>query len=206
MPVSRLRAVVATANPGKLEEIRTLLDGCGIELLPQSHFAITPLEETGTTFRDNALIKARHAASLAGLPAIADDSGLAVDALDGRPGVLSARYAGPEASDDDNVDKLLGELSAVPQAQRGARFRCVAVYLRASDDSSPLIGRGEWRGRILDRRRGRGGFGYDPVFVPEGGERTAAEMTAAEKNRLSHRGQAFRELARQLAAWHASRP
>lgn len=200
MPTSRIRAVVATANPGKLEEIRTLLDGCGIELLPQSHFEITQIEETGTTFRDNALIKARHAASQSGLPAIADDSGLAVDALEGRPGVLSARYAGAHASDDDNIDKLLAELSGVGADQRGASFRCVAVFLRSSDDSLPLIGRGEWRGRILESRRGVSGFGYDPVFIANGSDRSAAEMTVAEKNRVSHRGQAFRELARLLAS------
>ena len=197
--VAATKAVLASSNRGKLEEIRRLLRDAGVELLPQSDFGIDSPEETGTTFRDNALIKARHASRVAGLPAIADDSGLAVDALEGRPGVRSARYAGMHASDDDNVDRLLAELEGVPEDRRGARFRCVAVFVNSPEDPAPLIGRGEWCGRILTERRGSGGFGYDPVFfVPDRGL-TAAELPPEEKNRLSHRGQAFRELKGLLA-------
>ena len=208
-PPPPIRAVLASSNRGKLDEIRALLAGASIELLPQSDFGIVSPGETGSTFRDNALIKARHASSLSGLPAIADDSGLAVDALEGRPGVHSARYAGSHATDDDNIDKLLAELEGVPWDRRGARFRCVAVFLESSEDAAPLIGRGEWRGRILDRRRGTGGFGYDPVFLPASSGtassgtasgRSAAELSPAGKNRVSHRGKAFRQLAALLSA------
>lgn len=201
MTTSRIRAVLASGNRGKLDEIRALLAGAGVELVPQSDFGIESPEETGSTFRDNALIKARHASSIAGLPAIADDSGLAVDALEGRPGVHSARYAGPHGSDGDNVDKLLVELEGVADDGRGACFRCVAVFLTGSADPAPLIGRGEWRGRILAERRGTEGFGYDPVFLDPGSGRSAAELSPEEKNRVSHRGRAFRELARLLALW-----
>lgn len=200
MPAPRLKAVLATGNPGKLREIRALLAAAGVELMPQSDFGVVAPPETGSTFRDNAVIKARHAASISGLPAIADDSGLAVVALEGRPGVQSARYAGPHASDDDNIDKLLAELEDVPEDQRGARFRCVAVFLATADDPLPLVGRGEWRGRILTGRRGTGGFGYDPVFLDPASGKSAAELTAEEKNRVSHRGRAFRELARLIAS------
>lgn len=199
MKPPRIRVVLASANRGKLEEIFPLLRDVGIDLLPQSDLGIDSPEESGSTFRDNALIKARHASRIAGLPAIADDSGLAVDALDGRPGVRSARYAGMNASDDDNVDKLLAELDGIPEDRRGARFRCVAVFLRSPGDPAPLIGRGEWRGRILPERRGSGGFGYDPVFLVPGHGMSAAELPPDEKNRLSHRGQAFRELGCLLA-------
>ena len=205
MTTPRIRAVLASTNRGKFDEIRALLAGAHIELVPQSDFGVESPEEAGSTFRDNALIKARHASSIAGMPAIADDSGLAVDALEGRPGVRSARYAGPHASDDDNVDKLLAELERVADERRGACFRCVAVFLAGSEDPAPLIGRGEWRGRILRERRGTGGFGYDPVFLDTGSGRSAAELTAEEKNRVSHRGQAFRELARLLALRRAQR-
>lgn len=200
MTVPRIKAVLASGNRGKLDEIRALLAGTGVELVPQSDFGIESPEETGSTFRDNALIKARHASSIAGLPAVADDSGLAVDALEGGPGVRSARYAGPHAHDDDNVDRLLAELEGVADDRRGARFRCVAVFLTSSEDAVPLIGRGEWHGRILKVRRGTEGFGYDPVFLDRESGRSAAELTAEEKNRVSHRGRAFRELARLLAA------
>lgn len=200
MTAARIRAVLASGNRGKLDEIRALLHDAGVELVPQSHFGIESPEETGSTFRDNALIKARHASHIARLPAIADDSGLAVDALAGRPGVRSSRYAGQDASDGDNVDKLLAELEGVADDRRGARFHCVAVFLAHSEDPAPLVGRGEWRGRILGERRGNRGFGYDPVFLDTASGRSAAELTADEKNRVSHRGQAFRELARLLAA------
>jgi XTP/dITP diphosphohydrolase len=200
MPEPRIKAVLASGNRGKLEEIRALLAEARVDLVPQSDFGIESPEETGSTFRDNALIKARHASSIAGLPAIADDSGLAVDALEGRPGVRSARYAGAQANDDENIDTLLAELANLADDQRGARFRCVAVFLTCSEDTAPLIGRGEWRGRILEERRGTGGFGYDPVFLDRESGRSAAELTPTEKNGVSHRGRAFRELARLLAA------
>jgi XTP/dITP diphosphohydrolase len=194
-----MRVVLATGNSGKLQELRALLEPLAIEVVPLSQFTRAAVPETGLTFVENAIIKARHATQLAKLPAIADDSGLSVDTLDGRPGVHSARYAGMNASDDDNVDKLLAELDGVPDDRRGARFRCVAVFLRSPGDPAPLIGRGEWRGRILAERRGSGGFGYDPVFLDPGRGMSAAELPPEEKNRLSHRGQAFRELTRLLA-------
>ncbi len=191
--------VLASGNRGKLAEIRELLAPLGIAARPQSEFAIPEAVEDGTTFVANALIKARHAAGLTGLPAIADDSGLAVDALGGRPGVRSARYAGPEASDDDNVDKLLAELEGVPESRRGAAFHCAAVFVAAADDPAPLIEEGVWRGRILEARRGRGGFGYDPVFFDPRTGASAAELSAAAKNAASHRGKAFRALRDELA-------
>ncbi len=191
--------VLASGNRGKLAEIRELLAPLGIAARPQSEFAIPEAVEDGTTFVANALIKARHAAGLTGLPAIADDSGLAVDALGGRPGVRSARYAGPEASDDDNVDKLLAELEGIPESRRGAAFHCAAVFVAAVDDPAPLIEEGVWRGRILEARRGRGGFGYDPVFFDPRAGASAAELSAAAKNAASHRGKAFRALRDELA-------
>ncbi len=187
------QVVIASSNRGKLEEIRSLLSGLGIEVLPQSHWNITPPEESGKTFLENALIKARCAADATGLPAIADDSGLAVAALDGRPGVRSARYAGPDADDTQNVDKLLGELEG--KANRAASFHCVAVFLPSAANSAPLVTHGEWQGRILTERRGQGGFGYDPVFFDPESRRSAAELTLFEKNLVSHRGQAMRKLA-----------
>lgn len=193
-----MRVVLATANPGKLAEFRQLLAPAGIELLPQSQFGIEAAEESGRRFEDNALLKARHAARLTGLPALADDSGLEVDALGGAPGVHSARYAGAGASDAANVAKLLAALACVPPERRGARFRCVIAYVRDADDASPLLAAGSWEGRILEVPRGTGGFGYDPVFLDEVSGRSAAELEAADKNARSHRGQALRAL---LAQW-----
>lgn len=191
------KIVLASGNRGKLREIRRILGDFGIVVVPQADYGVVDADETGTSFVENALIKARHAAAATGLPAIADDSGLAVDALDGRPGVHSARYAGPGATDDANIDRLLAELGGVPEAVRGAAFHCAACYV-VPGGAEDLVATGQWRGRILDARRGDGGFGYDPVFYVPGLGRTSAEMDAAEKNRLSHRGQALRELARQL--------
>lgn len=189
--------VMASGNAGKIREIAELLADLDLEIVPQSNYGVSDADETGTTFEENAIIKARHAVAATGLPAIADDSGLSVDALDGRPGVYSARYAGPTASDDDNIDKLLAELDGV--TARGAAFHCVACFLEAVDDE-PLLARGAWRGEILTARRGDGGFGYDPVFLdPELG-RASAELTAAEKNARSHRGRALGILARELRA------
>jgi XTP/dITP diphosphohydrolase len=183
------RIVMATGNPGKIREIAGLLAGLGIEVVPQSDFGVEDAEETGTTFAENSLLKARHAAEATGLPAIADDSGLAVDALDGAPGVYSARYA-DGAGDEANNDKLLAALEN--ETDRGAAFHCVATYIEPGGE--PLVAKGEWRGTILRERRGEGGFGYDPLFyVPECGC-SSAELAPAEKNARSHRGQALRKL------------
>ena len=192
------RVVLASGNAGKLREMQALLAGCGFEVLPQSAFGIEPPHEDGTSFVDNALIKARHAARLSGLPAIADDSGLDVDALGGRPGIHSARYAGPGCSDEDNNVRLLAELSSVPAGRRTARYHCAMVFVRDADDPAPLVREGCWEGEIGFAGRGRGGFGYDPLFIVAGDGRTAAEMPASEKNRVSHRAQALTALVAAL--------
>lgn len=194
------RVVLASGNPGKLREFSELLGGRGFELARQSDFGIEPPPETGTTFLENALIKARNAARHSGLPAIADDSGIEVDALDGAPGIHSARYAGDHATDAANLEKLLRALDGIPDIRRGARYRCVVVFVRDADDASPLVGEGTWEGWITAAPRGLGGFGYDPAFLPAGETRTAAEMSAAEKHRVSHRGQAMRAFLAQLDA------
>jgi XTP/dITP diphosphohydrolase len=194
------RVVLASGNPGKLREFSELLAGRGFELARQSDFGIEAPPETGTTFLENALIKARNAARHSGLSAIADDSGIEVDALDGVPGIHSARYAGEGATDAANLEKLLRALEGVPDVRRGARYRCVVVFVRDADDAKPLVGEGTWEGWITAAPRGLGGFGYDPAFVPAGETRTAAEMSAAEKHRVSHRGQAMRAFLAQLDA------
>jgi XTP/dITP diphosphohydrolase len=191
-PMPARRVVLASGNAGKLREFTELLAGTGFEPVRQSDLGIDPPPETGHTFLENALIKARNAARIAGLPAIADDSGIEVDALGGAPGVYSARYAGEGASDEHNLARLLAAIEGVPEAQRGARYRCVVVFVERFDDPHPLIGEGSWEGRIIDGRRGSGGFGYDPSFVPRGELRTVAEMSPAEKHLHSHRGQALR--------------
>ncbi len=191
MPRLPDKVVFASGNPGKLREVRKLLAELGVEVLAQSDFGVESAEETGTTFEENALIKARHAAAATGLPAIADDSGLAVDALEGRPGVYSARYAGPGADDAANIDKLLTELGDADD--RSAAFHCAACLVFPGEPES-VIATGEWRGTILEARTGTAGFGYDPVFFdPELG-RSAAELTSEEKNARSHRGKALRGL------------
>ena len=191
------KIVLATGNTGKLREIREILADLEIEIVPQSDLGIAAAEETGATFVENALIKARHAAIAAGLPAIADDSGLVVDALGGRPGVYSARYAGATASDDDNIDRLLEELAGVEGERRKAAFHCCACYV-TPDDTSSLIAEGRWEGMITKERRGSDGFGYDPVFYdPECG-RTAAELGPELKNARSHRGMALAALAEMM--------
>ena len=192
------RAVLASANPGKLRELTALLAPAGFELVSQAALGIDPVPETGATFLDNALLKARHAAHRARLPALADDSGIEVDALGGRPGVWSARYAGEGASDAANLARLLEELEGVPEPRRTARYRCVVVLVRTTDDPAPLIGEGTWEGRIARTPRGSGGFGYDPAFVPAGERRTAAELSPEEKNRVSHRAQALAALVAAL--------
>ncbi len=193
-----MRVVLATGNAGKIREFAQLLGPLGFEFVPQSQFGIEPPEETGTTFAANALLKARYAAARTGLPAMADDSGLEVDALGGAPGVRSARYAGDGASDAANVDKLLDALRNVEASARGARFRCVIALVRTAEDPAPVLGSGSWEGRILDSPRGSGGFGYDPVFAPLGDTRSVAELPPAEKHASSHRGAALRALH---AAW-----
>lgn len=190
--------VLASGNRGKLRELSAMLEPLGIELLPQGDFDVVPMEETGTTFRENALLKARHAASASRLPALADDSGLEVDALDGAPGVRSARYAGPEADDRANNRKLLEALAGVPDHRRSARFRCVLALVDSPADPDPMVCEGVWEGRILTEPRGRGGFGYDPLFlVPELGL-ASAELDPEEKNRISHRARALEALRHAL--------
>jgi XTP/dITP diphosphohydrolase len=195
---TRHRVVLATGNRSKAREIAAVL-GPEWELLLQADCGVAPIEETGAGFAENALAKARHAAAATGMPALADDSGLEVDALDGAPGVRSARYSGPGASDADNLDRLLAELAHVPEAGRSARFRCVLAYVRSREDAEPLLAEGIWEGRITRGPRGINGFGYDPVFEdPESGL-TAAEMAPAAKNERSHRARALRALRGQLA-------
>jgi XTP/dITP diphosphohydrolase len=195
---SRLKLVLATANAGKQREFAALLSPLGLELVLQSTLGIDSVEETGTTFEVNALLKARHAARHSGMPALADDSGLEVDALDGRPGVWSARYGGAMATNHDNNARLLSELAGVPAQHRGARYRCILVLVRSAEDAAPLIASGTWEGRIATRATGGGGFGYDPLFVPEGHEVSAAELPLAQKNAESHRRKALTALAAQL--------
>ncbi|WP_038905529.1 XTP/dITP diphosphatase [Dickeya zeae] len=186
--------VLATGNAGKVRELAGLLADFGLDVVAQTTLGVDSAEETGLTFIENAILKARHAARATGLPAIADDSGLAVNALGGAPGIYSARYAGEDASDQQNLDKLLAVLDNVPDEQRQASFHCVLVYLRHADDPTPLVCHGSWQGVIIRAPVGAGGFGYDPIFfVPQLGK-TAAELSREEKNAHSHRGQALRQL------------
>jgi XTP/dITP diphosphohydrolase len=200
VPFLSRRVVLATGNPGKLREMRAILAGHGLEVVAQSEFGIRPPVEDGDSYVANALIKARNAASVTGLPAIADDSGLEVDALGGRPGIHAARYSGPEVDAEVNNDKLLSELAEFPQAVRGARYRCAMVFVRGAADPSPVIAEASWEGSIGFARRGGGGFGYDPLFIVAGTNLTVAEMPEEEKNRVSHRGQALASLAEKMAA------
>jgi XTP/dITP diphosphohydrolase len=193
------RVVLASGNAGKLREFRELFAPLGIELVPQAELGIDDADETGLTFVENALIKARHASRLSGLPALADDSGLCVDALGGAPGLYSARYAGPGADGVANIAKLLDALHGMPDHRRGTHFVCVLALLRHADDPDPLIASGRWHGRIAEAPRGERGFGYDPVFVGHGSALAAAEMTAADKHAVSHRGIALERLANTLA-------
>jgi XTP/dITP diphosphohydrolase len=188
------RVVVATGNAGKQRELGALLEPYGVQLVMQTQLGIQPIEETGTTFEANALLKARHAARMSNLPALADDSGLEVDALGGRPGVHSARYAGANATDDANNALLLRELAGMPDAQRTARYRCVIALVRDANDPQPVIADASWEGCIAQAPDGNGGFGYDPLFIPDGLATTSARMSAADKNAVSHRGRALRRL------------
>lgn len=188
--------VLATGNPGKVKELANMLSSLNINVVPQSDFNVGEVAETGTTFVENAIIKARHAAKITGMPAIADDSGLEVDGLNGAPGVYSARFAGPGANDQDNIDKLLVDLGDNPI--RSARFWCVLVLMRHADDPTPLICSASWEGEITLTQNGNGGFGYDPVFFVAEKNCTSAELTKEQKNAVSHRGQALQKLLLEL--------
>ena len=188
------RLVVATGNRGKLAEIREVLADAGIELVAQSELGISDADETGVTFVENALIKARHASRASGLPALGDDSGICVDALGGAPGLISARYAGVHGDSAANIAKLLVALEGIEDARRTAHFHCTIVLLRSADDPAPLIAEGRWNGRILHAPRGDRGFGYDPVFFDPALGLGAGELDAGVKNRVSHRGQALARL------------
>ena len=195
-----MRIILASNNPGKAREFAAALAELNVDLTLQSAFGVPEAQETGLTFVENALLKARNAALHTGWPALADDSGLVVDALDGAPGIHSARYAGPDADDRANIDKLLFELRDVPMERRTARFICVLALLRHPTDPMPLTCQGRWEGVILTELRGANGFGYDPIFFVPGEQRTAAELDLVTKNRLSHRGQALARLCRQAQA------
>ena len=190
--------VLATGNPGKVRELASLLADFGLDIVAQTELGVDSAEETGLTFIENAILKARHAAQITGLPAIADDSGLAVDALGGAPGIYSARYSGEDATDQRNLEKLLDALRDVPDDRRQAQFHCVLVYLRHAEDPPPLVCHGSWPGIIAREAAGSGGFGYDPIFfVPTEGK-TAAELSREEKSAISHRGRALKLLLEAL--------
>ncbi|MBI1195459.1 MAG: RdgB/HAM1 family non-canonical purine NTP pyrophosphatase [Gammaproteobacteria bacterium] len=190
--------VLATGNLGKVAEIQAIVSDQGICMHPQTEFGIESADETGLSFIENALIKARHAARQSGLPAIADDSGLCVDTLNGAPGIYSSRYAGPDANDETNLKRLLEALKGVPDEDRGARFICAMVFISHAEDPIPMIALGQWRGWITHEPKGSNGFGYDPIFTLENRRCTSAELPPEEKNRLSHRGQALIKLLEML--------
>ena len=195
---SASKIVLASNNPGKTDEINRMLSSTAIRVVSQTEFGIEEAIEDGLTFVENALIKARHAAIQTGLPAIADDSGLVVDAIDGRPGVHSSRYSDPDANDEKNIAKLLEELKNTEYEQRTCRFRCVMVYLRQSHDASPVIAEGTLHGHVHDRAQGEHGFGYDPVVWLPDMNCTLAELDVTAKNKISHRGKALRQLVKKL--------
>ena len=195
------KIVLASGNKGKLKEFSQVLGNLKVEVLPQSEFQVSDADETGLSFVENAILKARHAAKATGLPALADDSGLEVDALNGAPGIYSARFSGPEATDEKNNQLLLDKLQGVPAEQRTARFRCVLAFLRHADDPTPLICQGSWEGRILEQLSGNNGFGYDPLFLVPELEKTSAELVPEEKNKISHRGQAVSLLKENIKAY-----
>lgn len=192
------KIVLATGNQGKVKELARMLSDLDIEVLPQSEFGVTDVAETGTTFVENAIIKARHAAQQTGLPAIADDSGLAVHALNGEPGVYSARYSGDQATDKTNIAQLLNVMTDVPKGKRQAKFLCVLVYMRHADDPTPIICQGEWHGEITTEQQGENGFGYDPIFWVKEQNCSSAQLSPEQKNILSHRGKALKLLLAQL--------
>ncbi|NDO80618.1 non-canonical purine NTP pyrophosphatase [Citrobacter sp. NCU1] len=188
------KVVLATGNAGKVRELASLLSDFGLDVVAQTELGVDSAEETGLTFIENAILKARHAAQVTGLPAIADDSGLAVDVLGGAPGIYSARYSGEDATDQQNLEKLLDTLQDVPDDQRQARFHCVLVYMRHAEDPTPLVCHGSWQGVITREAAGNGGFGYDPIFFVPSEGKTAAELSREEKSAISHRGQALKLL------------
>lgn len=192
--------VLASGNQGKVKEIQQLLSPLGWHVTPQTEWGFEEAEETGLTFVENAIIKARHASQLTGLPALADDSGLAVTALGGAPGIYSARFAGPQCSDSDNIAKLLRQLTDTPEQERHASFHCVIVFLRHAEDPTPIICQGRWDGYITTTPQGTQGFGYDPVFWVPDLQCTAAQLTLEQKHQYSHRGHALRALLRELQA------
>jgi len=194
--------VLASSNPGKVREINQMLEGLHLTVVPQSDYKVPDAEETGLTFVENALLKARNATRRTGLPAIADDSGLEVDYLNGAPGIYSARYAGKGAGDELNLKKLLDELEGIPETERSARFQCLMVYLRHEFDPTPIICQGTWEGRILFEPRGKNGFGYDPIFFVPTHNCSSAELPPEVKNKLSHRGQALRLMVAALGHTH----
>ncbi len=193
------KIVLASGNAGKLREFQQLLTGCGFDVVPQSDFFSENAEETGLTFVENAIIKARYACEKTGLPAIADDSGIEVDALNGRPGIYSARYAGEGAEDADNNAKLLQELDGIPAEKRTARYHAVLAFMRHAQDPTPILCHGTWEGVILTEARGEGGFGYDPLFFVPSHNCASAELSKDEKNRISHRAKAMQELLQKLS-------
>lgn len=192
------KVVLATGNAGKVRELASLLNDFGLDVVAQTELNVESVEETGLTFIENAILKARHAAQVTGLPALADDSGLAVDVLGGAPGIYSARFAGEDATDQQNLEKLLEELQDVPDGKRQAQFHCVLVYMRHADDPTPLVCHGSWPGVIARAPAGEGGFGYDPIFFVPSQGKTAAELTREEKSAISHRGQALKLLLEAL--------
>ena len=200
---NKSRIVFASGNAGKVREIGQLLQGLDLEVLPQSDFNVPEIEETGLTFVENALLKARNAAHHTGLPVIADDSGIAVDVLQGRPGIVSARFAGVGASDMDNLEKLIDMVKPFAEEERTARFICSMVYLRHEDDPMPVIAEGVWDGQLVIDPKGENGFGYDPIFYVSSHQCTSAELPPEIKNKLSHRGQALRKLLEQLSILYA---
>jgi len=195
---NKSKIVLASGNKGKLREFAALLAELDYEVLPQSDFDVPDIEETGLSFVENAILKARNACAHTGLPAIADDSGIEVDALKGAPGIYSARFAGESASDKDNLTKLLKDLSGLPENERTARFQCLLVFMQHEKDPTPLICQGTWEGRILQESSGENGFGYDPVFYVPTHDCSSAELTAEVKNKISHRGQALAKLLVEL--------
>ena len=201
-----MKIVLATGNAGKVREFADLLAGSGHEVLPQSEFQVKEAEETGLSFVENAILKARNAAEQTGLPAMADDSGIEVDALDGAPGIYSARYAGPGAAAEQHNRKLLDALKGVPEDRRTARFRCVIAFLRHARDPSPILCEGTWEGAVALAPAGDGGHGYDPVFLVPALGLTAAQISAEEKNRRSHRGQALACLLARLGGQDPGMP
>jgi XTP/dITP diphosphohydrolase len=196
------KIVLASGNAGKLKEFSALLSGLDMDVIPQSDFKLSEAEETGLTFVENAIIKARHACLHTNLPAIADDSGIEVDALNGAPGIYSARYSGLGASNQQNLEALLSALKDTPEPQRTARYQCVIVYLRHAEDPTPIICQASWEGKILLSPTGNGGFGYDPIFWVEAENCSAAELTAQKKHAVSHRGKAIRQFLNQFQLQH----